>query len=161
MNLFFLRHGIAGDRADWKGDDSLRPLTSKGRSQLVLTAKVMASLGIEFDAVLTSPLVRARETAEIVAARLGATHRLREEPRLEPGFDVTRLSDVLAGRGRDRTLLLVGHEPDFSHTISALVGGGNLEMKKGGLARVTLTSDRPLRGELVWLLPPKLLRRLT
>ena len=159
MNLFFLRHGIAGDRADWKGDDSLRPLTSKGRSQLVLTAKVMASLGIEFDAVLTSPLVRARETAEIVAARLGATHRLREEPRLEPGFDVTRLSDVLAGRGRDRTLLLVGHEPDFSQMIGHLTGGGRLVMKKGGLARVDLEDPASLRGTLVWLLPPKVLER--
>jgi phosphohistidine phosphatase len=161
MDLFFLRHGIAGDRGDWTGDDSLRPLTSKGRSQLAAAAKVMASLGLEFDAILTSPLVRARETAEIIAVRLGAIDRLQEEPQLEPGFDIGKLSSVLAGTGRGRTLLLVGHEPDFSRTISALVGGGNLVMKKGGLARVALADDQPLRGELLWLLPPKLLRRLT
>ncbi len=158
MDLYFLRHGLAGDRAEWKGDDARRPLTKKGRAQLDEAGNAMACLGLEFDAILTSPLVRARQTAEIVANRLGASDRVREEARLEPGFGLKQLRDLLAGAGSLSALLLVGHEPDFGQTVSVLVGGGTLVMKKGGLARVELTSRRPLRGQLVWLVAPKLLR---
>jgi phosphohistidine phosphatase len=159
MELYFLRHGIAADRAEWEGDDAARPLTQKGRDSLANVGSTMAGLGLEFGLILTSPLLRARETAEIVARRLRVPDRLKEEPRLGPGFDLLRLRAILKeGQDGDKSaLLLVGHEPDFSQTVSELIGGGTLVMKKGGLARVRLDSLRPPKGHLVWLVPPKIL----
>jgi phosphohistidine phosphatase len=149
MRLYFLRHGLAADREDWPAEeDFARPLTARGQDQLKRTAETLAALDLRLDVILTSPLTRALQTAEIVAKRLDMLDRLVPDQRLSPGFEVGQLS---------ANLMLVGHEPDFSQTISALIGGGTIVCKKGGLARVDVPSGTQLAGELVWLIPPSVL----
>lgn len=158
--IHFLRHGRA-DRAAFTGsDDRQRPLTGLGRERMEREAAALADLDLGLDVILTSPLVRCRQTAEIVAAALGLDDELHETPLLQPGFDVDDLKQLLAEHADCGAVLLVGHEPDFSETVSRLTGGSNLLMKKGGLARVDLFSGFPgLAGDLVWLLPPRILAR--
>jgi phosphohistidine phosphatase len=159
MIIYFLRHGLAGIREEWKGDDSLRPLTKEGMKNMVRQAETLADLGLKPDLIITSPLARAFQTADIVADRLKRGDKLLQDERLGPGFNNEDLAKVLIDHAEAQTMMLVGHEPDFSLTISALTGGGRILLKKGGLARVDLTSSEPLQGELVWLLPPKVMTR--
>ena len=157
MRLYFLRHGRA-DRDAWSGTDFARPLTAEGVARLERTAVRLARLGLRPDAILTSPLVRARQTAEIAAAGLGREDRLREDDRLAGGFGPDALAAILADHADAAELLLVGHEPAFSETVGALTGG-DVTCKKGSLVRVDLHATAPPAGTLVWLLPPRLLAR--
>lgn len=156
MKLYFLRHGRA-DRSAWSGADYERPLTGEGKERMAFEAETIAQLDLGPDHILTSPLVRAYQTAEIVAERLNMLDLLVIDDRLEPGFGPHDLAEILEERQSADELMLVGHEPDFSETISYLIGGGNIVCKKGSLARVDLVDAGPLAGELVWLLPPKVL----
>jgi phosphohistidine phosphatase len=141
--IWLLRHGDAQDGSP----DAERPLTEKGREQSHAAGAALRALGVEIDACLTSPKVRAAETARIACAELGDL-----EPQLEPKlaggpFDADALA---AGLGDD--VLLVGHDPDFSAAVHSLTGA-QVRMKKGGLAGVD-------RGELVVLLRPRELKLL-
>lgn len=155
MILYFLRHGLAFDREQWQKSDDLRPLTSKGMKNMVRQAEFMRGLKLKLQVIITSPLTRAFQTADIVAKKLDLHHELVQDERLGPGFDIDRLVEVLKDHPDAQQVMLVGHEPDFSVTISALVGGGSLVLKKGALARVDIISQEPLQGDLVWLIPPK------
>jgi phosphohistidine phosphatase len=157
MILYFLRHGLAEDRAVWLTDDALRPLTKDGKEKMAREAETLANLGLGLDLIVTSPLARALQTAQIVAQRLGMEDKLVQDERISPGFGLQELSEILAAHPGVETLMVVGHEPDFSETISDLIGGGRVVCKKGGLARVDLISQTPLMGELAWLMTPKLL----
>lgn len=157
MKIYFLRHGIAADRDEWQGKDFDRPLTDEGRKRLLREAKTFAQLGIDPDAIVTSPLVRAKQTAQVVAEEMHLGAKVAEDDRLGPGFDAQRLAGVLRERGRNGAVMLVGHEPDMSTTIGEIIGGAQLDLKKGGLALVELPETSSLRGTLEWLLPPKLL----
>ncbi len=156
MRLLFLRHGAAEARETWSGPDEGRPLTAEGRRLMAREATTLARLGVVPDVILTSPLVRARETAEIVAAGLGVTDRLHDDERLAGGFDTQRLRAILHEHAGLGCIMLVGHEPDFGLTIGALVGGSAVACKKGGLARVDVDAGSNV-ARLVWLLPPKVL----
>ena len=158
MILYFLRHGLAGVREEWKGDDAKRSLTKKGIKNMGTQAKTIARLGLRPDVIITSPQTRAFQTADIVARELKMLARLEQDERLAPGFGRDNLGQVLADHPEAKNIMLVGHEPDFSLTISVLTGGGNMILKKGGLARVDITATEPLQGSLVWLLPPKSMR---
>ena len=141
--IWLLRHGDAQDGSP----DAERPLTDKGRDQSRAAGAARRALGVEIDACLTSPKVRAADTARIACAELGDV-----EPQLEPKlagdpFDAEALA---AGLGDD--VLLVGHDPDFSSAVHALTGA-QVRMKKGGVAGID-------RGELIVLLRPKELKRL-
>jgi phosphohistidine phosphatase len=157
MRLYFLRHGLAGDSGEWKGDDSARPLTEEGIAKMKRSAETCARMGLAFDFILTSPLTRAFQTAEIVARQLKMQDRLVKDQRLGSGFGIKSLAEILAEHSKDESLMLVGHEPGMSETVSHLIGGGRIEFKKGALACVDLVSPNSLRGELVWLIPPKVL----
>jgi phosphohistidine phosphatase len=154
VQIVFLRHGPAGSKAEWQGPDAERPLTDDGRGVVVAVAGVLARAGIAVDALLTSPLVRARQTAEIAAAALGCVDRLANDERLGRGLDRKLLAAIVAEHPDARTLMLVGHEPDFSATIAQLTGA-SVTVKKAGVARVDL-DEQTMRGTLVWLLPPRL-----
>lgn len=158
MDVYFLRHGIAADRDAWSGSDFDRPLTRDGRARMRREARTLARLRLGLDAIVTSPLVRARETAAIVAKAVGlhgdAFHIDRA---VGPEFDTERFAEIVARHGTARALLLVGHEPGMSETVGRLAGGATLALKKGGLAYVTLDGSAA-RGTLRWLLAPKLLR---
>jgi phosphohistidine phosphatase len=157
MKLYFLRHGVAVERPDWTGNDAERPLTEDGRERMVRSANVFARLDLALDAVLTSPLVRARQTADIVVEALKARDRLLVERRLGMGFNVDQLEEILRDHAGCEGLMLVGHEPGFSQTIGALIGGGRIVCRKGGLACVKLSDPTALQGELLWLIPPRVL----
>ncbi len=157
LKLYFLRHGQAGNRQDWHGDDSARPLTGEGKKRMEREAAAIWKLGLPLEIIISSPLVRAFQTAEIVAKAKGSAARLVTDERLGPGFGPEHLAALVAKHHRARGLMLVGHEPDFSETISQVTGGGRLTMKKGALACVEVEDRAPLKGTLVWLIPPKML----
>jgi len=156
MRVYFLRHGQAVARGEWNGEDSTRPLTEAGAEILGREAEAMKRLGLGLDVIITSPYVRAVQTAEIVAERLEMRGRLMRDDRLAPGFGARRLVEILRENEMAGALLLVGHEPDFSETIGDLTGG-RVACKKGGLARVDLPDHAARRGVLAWLIPPGVL----
>lgn len=153
MKLYFLRHGEA-NWENWTKPDDERPLTKKGRKEMQAVAKAFEEIKARPHVILTSPLPRAYETAEIAADALEM--EFKPEPALAPGFDADKLKGLLQEYG-DRDLMLVGHEPDLSGAIAALTGG-EVKMAKAGLARVDLDNPAGLRGQLVWLIPPKVLK---
>lgn len=157
MRCYFLRHGIAVDPEDWGGDDSSRPLTGEGIQKMERAARTIAGLELQLDAIVTSPLVRARQTAEIVAKELNVRDRLVESASLGLDFDPEHLASVLKEHSGANAIMFVGHEPSMSHTIGHLIGDARVEMKKGSLACVDLLDASSLNGELLFLLPPKVL----
>jgi phosphohistidine phosphatase len=157
MKLYFVRHGDAGDPAQWEGNDAERPLSDEGRRRMALEARTMKRLELGVDRVITSPLLRALQTAEIVAVELKRKDRLVTDQRLGPDFGAERLAEILRDNQDVHDLMLVGHQPSMSATIGRLTGGGRVELKKGGLARVDVPEPAELSGELEWLLPPRVL----
>ena len=157
MKVYFLRHGIAVDAEDFDGDDFDRPLTKEGKDRIGREAKTLAKIGLNVDAIFTSPLVRAKQTARIVAEALDLEKRLVEDPRVDPGFNAGRLSEILRDRADAAAIMLVGHEPSMSSTIGEIVGRARIDLKKGGLACVDLSDPCAQTGTLQWLLAPKLL----
>jgi phosphohistidine phosphatase len=140
--IWLLRHGDAEDGSP----DSERPLSEKGREQSRAVGAALKALGVEIDACLTSPKVRAAETARLACEPLGVEPQL--EPKLAGGpFDPEALA---AGLGED--VLLVGHDPDFSMAVHELTGA-QVRMKKGGVAGVQ-------KGELMLLMRPRDLKRI-
>ena len=162
MELYFLRHGKADDPGSRGGsDDFSRALTRKGIEEMQAEAEGLAQLGVRLDLILTSPLVRARQTAEVVAKRLGLKKELAETELLAPGCDLSKLHKMLEQHAKRDKIMLVGHEPDFSAMVGELIGGGaaSVEMKKAGLAMIRVDrSVRPGGGVLRWLLSPRILR---
>ena len=157
MLLHFLRHADAGDPEAWTDPDAVRPLSDKGRKQSKRLGEHLASIGFEADAFITSPKIRAEQTADLVAEAVGV--QVSADDRLASGLDVDVLEAVLAAAGDLERVVVVGHDPDFSELLSQLVGT-QLEMKKGAFARVEI--ERPLRAgaaTLRWLLPPDSLKK--
>jgi len=155
MKLYFLRHGIAVESDEWNGNEFDRPLTSEGCERMQRQAKTMAKLDLAPDAIVTSPLVRARQTAQIAAQALKCRN-IEEDDRLAEGFDVAKALAIAHEHSDAGAIMLVGHEPTMSRTIGALVGSAKIALKKGGLALVEM--DLSARsGELLWLVPPKVL----
>jgi phosphohistidine phosphatase len=158
---YFVRHGIAADAEAWEGSDFDRPLTAKGRKQMARVAKRLSRIDIEVDTIVTSPLLRAKQTAEILADALGAKKRLIEDDRLGGGFDLRALAGILRDREGLSAVMLVGHEPSMSAVSGDVIGGGRLEFKKGAIACVDLFDhDGVPRGELLWLVTPRTLDAL-
>jgi phosphohistidine phosphatase len=155
VQLHFLRHAHAGDPGKWRGPDDLRPLSAKGRHQAESLGRHLDSLGLHFDLLLSSPLVRARQTAELVAERLGLTVLI--DDRLGGGLDEAGLAAVLADHGRSARPILVGHDPDMSELVTRLSGATAIPMRKGAFARIDIGPDlAPGSGTLVFLIPPEL-----
>ena len=160
MNLYILRHGLAVERGTpGFENDARRPLTPKGRRQLRKITDAIGAMKLRPDVILSSPLVRARQTAEIVAAGLKLERRLAFADELSPGGNVKKLTvKIGALEPLPENLLLVGHEPDLSKMISLLVTGktsAGFALKKAGLAKLEVESLRA--GEcatIVWLLTP-------
>jgi phosphohistidine phosphatase len=160
MKLYLLRHGDAGDPSDSKVKDSERALTPKGIQRTKQLAEALAQMEISFDAVLSSPLVRARETAEIVARGLKFGGKLELTEALTPFGSMESLVHQLTMlRPVPKNILLVGHEPYLSGFISLLCTGGpglGPEMKKGALCRLEVaTVSCGKCATLEWLLPPR------
>lgn len=161
MNIFILRHGIAVDRGTPGFDsDSERPLTPKGERKLLQVADAMEAMNLNFDIILTSPFIRARDTARIIADSLGAKKRLQETDDLTPGGSPKNLIEhIQAIKPAPENILLVGHEPYLSQLVSFLIAGdihALVLLKKGGLCKLNTDGLRYARcAMLEWLLTPK------
>jgi len=162
MELYILRHGIATQRqTHHTRRDALRPLTDRGVRKLHRVGRYLHVMEVTLDLTLTSPLVRARQTAEIIAGDL-ACPTVEETSFLEPGGNLEKLCALMARRARAaRRVMLVGHEPALSTLCSVLLTGEDglqMVMKKGGLCKLRV--DRMTYGRcatLQWLISPGLL----
>ena len=155
--LYFLRHAHAGDPMAWDGPDEARPLSNKGERQADRLGRFLVSVRFTPDIFITSPKLRASQTADIVATHLGT--RVEIDDRLASSFSVDMLEDVLRDAGDADRAVVVGHDPDFSALVAGLCGAPDIPMRKGALARIDI--GRPLRpgtGTLRWLVPPDLLQ---
>jgi phosphohistidine phosphatase len=163
MNLYLLRHGIAEDLPQKPGGhDRDRALTPEGERKLLRVVQAMEAMGLAFDLVLSSPYLRARQTAELVAENLKPHPKVEFSQTLEPGNSpvaVLKLVERLSPAPGE--LLMVGHEPNLSEILSLLTTGDSrlqVTMKKAGLCKLTAEAFAPRRcATLEWLLTPKLM----
>jgi phosphohistidine phosphatase len=152
QQLWFLRHGEA-EPHDARPDPERR-LTPRGEEQSRAAGRALAALGLSFQLVVTSPLVRALDTARLTCEALGCEPVVDEA--LAGGFDVDDALRLAADAGEDKRVLFVGHNPDFVQIVGDLTGG-TIDLKKGGVAAVRLHGRR---GELIVLLRPRELKRI-
>lgn len=162
-SLYFVRHAIAEDRGEAYPDDSLRPLSSKGKARFQKVARGLASLNLTFDHILSSPLVRARQTAEILNAEIPGRPEIEESAALAPGGSYEQLTIALESCSRFSSIALVGHEPSIGEIAGRLAGmRGPIEFKKGAVCRIDVETLPPAgAGRLRWLAPPKMLAKLS
>jgi phosphohistidine phosphatase len=166
MELFILRHGIATERGkEFRGSDAQRPLTSKGRQKMRRIAKAMRALELSFDLILSSPLLRARQTADIVAEELKLVEQRKFSSHLAPEGDPRDLIRDLKRLHRgSKKVLLVGHEPYLSNLLGALLAGQpiiDINLKKGGLCLLRIDSLQNGRcATLEWLMTPRQMTKI-
>ncbi len=160
--LYLIRHGIAVDRELYKNDID-RPLTAQGDRKTRKIAQRLKQLGVKFDLILYSPLVRARQTAEILQSK-GLSSYLKEFAALSPAGEIQQWLDWYnhPSNAENNSIALVGHQPDLGHWAEILVWGEAREvlvLKKAGVIGITLPETGSLVGnsQLFWLTPPKFL----
>ncbi len=163
IDLFILRHGEAGNRMTVVEEDSERPLTPDGRAEMQKIAKSLKSIGLQTKQIYTSPLKRARETAEITAKILNIP-TLEEWDELKPDGSKVALYRKLERLEQNSRPILVGHEPYLTSMIGVIIGtkSPKIVLKKGGVGKVRITSFTPrISGELRWLLTPKIMSKMS
>jgi phosphohistidine phosphatase len=155
--VFLLRHAHAGDPAKWSGDDDARPLSERGRGQAQRLGRLLAATDEAPDLFVTSPRIRAAQTAELVAKAVGAPVVV--DRRLAGPLDADTVKAILGSAGAAERPCIVGHDPDFSELLGELLGVPAMPMRKGAIARVDLPDHTvsPGAGVLRYLLPPELL----
>ena len=162
MNLYILRHGIAADRSAEYPDDDLRPLTRKGISRMRREAKGMDAIGVAPDLIISSTLVRAVQTAEIVQQGLSKPPQMTTSTALVPEAHPSQiLQELAASHSSLSSVMVVGHEPHMSSLVSYILTGRVswlISLKKGALCSIDLSSSD--RGQLMWALAPRQLRAL-
>ena len=151
MKLYFMRHGIAEYGVGVSDHD--RRLTQRGIQRIETAGRVLKMTGINPAHIYSSPRIRAKQTAEIVAQALGMTVELRDEVNFD--FDSQAVEALITGLADEAEVMFVGHEPSMSTTLGEITGGVVI-MKKGSLARVDLVRRNPVRGILVWLIAPRI-----
>ncbi|MEK6324047.1 MAG: phosphohistidine phosphatase SixA [Acidobacteriota bacterium] len=167
MELYVIRHAIAEPLG--KGNqfsDEKRALTEEGRNRMREAVKGLRKLGVELDLIMTSPLVRAVETAEILAGSMGISRKeIQHTPALAPGALAEQLFAEIKSHGGAESIALVGHQPDLGSLISRIIqsdhGVLSIQLKKGSIGCINVTETVPtLRGALMWLLTSRQLRML-
>ena len=161
-SLYLVRHAIAADRGPEWPDDTKRPLTERGVVRFKESVKGLRRLDVEIDEIFTSPLIRARQTAELLSAGLEGKPPVKVLDALAPGHTATAVMSQLAKVAKRRRVALVGHEPDLGELAAHLIGAGRaLPFKKGGVCRIDVGSLSARRaGSLIWFVAPGLLRQL-
>jgi len=162
ISLFLVRHAIAADRGDDWPDDAKRPVTSDGAAKMRRAIAGLRGLDVKLDLVLTSPLTRAMETAELLVSGLKPTPALKPLPALAPGVAPAKVAEAIVADRGVRAIAIVGHEPGLGELAAWLIGARHpLPFKKGGICRIDVTELPPGRtGQLVWFATPKMLRAL-
>lgn len=153
MILYFLRHGKAGSpRAS---NDDERELTDAGRAALLAAAPLWRRLNLRPDVIISSPLSRALQTAQLFCEAVGGSPTV--DDRLRPGASWGDMARTMAAHPDARRVMFVGHEPDLSSAVVDLTGAASVRMRKGGLACVEFYGiPEPGGGEIAWLLDPDL-----
>ena len=164
MDVILFRHGIAVDVVHWKGDDMTRPLTPEGVDRAKQGAQGLCRLKVQPDHLFSSPLVRARQTAELVKAQLSLKTKIELIDDLQPDAPADALLARLSNLPAPSVVLCVGHEPHLSTAVSVMISGktsASIEMKKAAACGVGFAAlPKAGAGTLLWLLPPKILRIL-
>jgi len=160
--IYLIRHGLAEERGNSWPDDAKRPLTDEGISRMRKSVRGLSRLGVTLDVVLTSPLVRARQTAEIVAAGVSPRPSLISAESLAPDGSFAAVVADLEKHVRKGRIALVGHEPGIGELAARLIGSRHaIEFKKGAVCRIDLATIPPSGpGDLRWLLTPKIMRAI-
>jgi phosphohistidine phosphatase len=160
--LYLVRHAIAAERGDEWPDDTKRPLTSKGAARMREIARGLRELDVTVDVVLTSPLIRAKQTAQLLVDSLKPAPALAVVQALAPGGTPAQVAEALGQFRRSRRLAIVGHEPGLGELAAWLIGAKTaIPFKKGGVARIDAPTLPPSGGgELAWLATPRMLRAL-
>ena len=162
LEVYLVRHAPADERGPEWPDDTLRPLTAEGRKSFQKVVKGLDAADVEIDVIFTSPLVRCRQTAEILSSGLRGSPRVQPIESLAPGGGASAVIAELGGVVKKPRIALVGHEPDLGKLAAQLLGLKRApEFRKGGVARIDLTGLPPSGpGLLGWFAPPRLLRRM-
>jgi phosphohistidine phosphatase len=164
IHLYLVRHAIAEERgANWP-DDTKRPLSDEGRVRMATQVTGLEKLEVQIEEVLTSPLVRTRQTAEILAQGLSSRPKVTNFPALAPGHSAKEMLSGLRAYAKRSGLALVAHEPGLGDLMAALIGTRQpITFKKGGVALVKVDRLPPEAGTgaLCWFVTPKILRSLT
>jgi phosphohistidine phosphatase len=162
VELYVVRHAIAEPRGDAWPDDAKRPLTDEGIARFKKAVRGLAALDVTIDVILTSPLVRAKQTAELLAAGLSGRGHITAIESLAPGGSFASILADLEKQAKRSSVALVGHEPDIGEIAARLVGSKTpFSFKKGGVCRIDVDALPPSgAGTLRWFMPPKLLRRI-
>lgn len=163
MNLYILRHAIAVARGTKHFPNDDRPLTKEGIDKMKRAAECFPQLVKEIDIIYSSPLSRAKETAEIAAKSLKSEKKMKITDALLPGANESELFELLNREKQGENIMIVGHEPHLSFLASSLIGVNDsmIELKKGALCLITIGGEaRKGSGTLKWLLQPKQLRAM-
>lgn len=166
MELFILRHGEAGKRLSSAIGDRSRPLTSTGKAEVLEEARALKSIGIKFNVIVTSPLKRAYETANIVANIYKKKNILKVWNELAPEGSITDVYRKISQFGAESLILMVGHEPQLTEITKGIIHKDkavscNIVLKKAGLVRINISKSNPsLKGELRWLLTPRIFKAI-
>jgi phosphohistidine phosphatase len=160
--LYLIRHGIAEQRGEAWPDDAKRPLTEDGMSTLRKAARALERIGVVLDVIVTSPLVRTRQTAEIIAGGLDPHPHIVSAESLAPGGTVAAVLSDLEKHAKKSRIALVGHEPGIGELAARLIGSRHpIPFKKGGVYRIDVEGLPPAGpGDLRWFLTPKIMRMI-
>jgi len=151
MEICFFRHGEA-ELPGATATDEERQLTETGRDDTRLVAETLQRAGVVFGRLFTSPLIRARQTAEIVGEVFGLPPQTTEL--LRPGVGLGEIQKLLSDQPSSH-VLLIGHEPDLSRVVSQLIGGGRIRLATSGVACVQMDRVEPGAARLMWLVAPE------
>ena len=162
LELYLIRHGLAAERGEDYPDDSKRPLTSAGIARLRKEAKALAALDVDFDLIISSPLVRAKQTADTIATSMPSHPEVTLSDALAPAGTPAALFQELGRHMRKGRIALVGHEPSIGELAARLVGARTpFEFKKGGICRIDFDIFPPKgSGQLRWFATPRMLRKI-
>jgi phosphohistidine phosphatase len=160
--IYVVRHGLAEERGDAWPDDAKRPLTDEGMARMRKSMRGLSRLGLSLDVVLTSPLVRAKQTAEIVAGGVSPRPSIVTVDSLSPDGGFAAIVADLEKHARKTRIALVGHEPGIGELAARLIGSRHaIEFKKGAVCRIDLETLPPSGpGALRWLLTPRIMRAI-
>ncbi len=161
MDIYFLRHASAGHYSPGSDDDK-RPIDKTGEQQSHDVGRALAELDLKLDAIISSPLTRAMQTATIAAAELGHKDKIVSDEALRPEASYQQFENLLARYAKRKAILLVGHNPSMTEFLLQLLAGGNsrefIDFKKGAVAKLERVDRHP--AVLKWCLTPKVVRAI-
>jgi phosphohistidine phosphatase len=162
LELYLIRHGVAAERGEEYPDDSKRPLTSSGMAKLRSEAKALNELGVGFDVIIASPLVRTKQTAEIIAGTLKEKPQVVTSDALAPAGTPAAVVQEINRHARKARIALVGHEPNLGELAARLIGAKSaIQFKKGAICRIDFDVLPPKSlGQLQWFVTPRMLRKM-